>query len=35
VLVVAIDAENLKVTTPLDLELAARLLERRAAAARG
>ena len=35
VLVVAIAAENLKVTTPLDLELAARLLERRAAAARG
>jgi 2-C-methyl-D-erythritol 4-phosphate cytidylyltransferase len=35
VLVVAIDAENLKVTTPLDLELATRLLERRAAATRG
>ncbi len=35
VLVVAIAAENLKVTTPLDLELAARLLERRAAATRG
>lgn len=31
VLVVAIAAENLKVTTPLDLELAGRLLERRAA----
>jgi 2-C-methyl-D-erythritol 4-phosphate cytidylyltransferase len=35
VLVAAVVAENLKVTTPLDLELAARLLERRAAAARG
>jgi 2-C-methyl-D-erythritol 4-phosphate cytidylyltransferase len=35
VLVVAVTAENLKVTTPLDLELAARLLERRAAATRG
>jgi 2-C-methyl-D-erythritol 4-phosphate cytidylyltransferase len=35
VLVVAVAAENLKVTTPLDLELAAGLLERRAAAARG
>jgi 2-C-methyl-D-erythritol 4-phosphate cytidylyltransferase len=35
VLVVAIAAENLKVTTPLDLELAERLLERRAAAPRG
>jgi 2-C-methyl-D-erythritol 4-phosphate cytidylyltransferase len=31
VLVAAIAAENLKVTTPLDLELAARLLARRAA----
>jgi 2-C-methyl-D-erythritol 4-phosphate cytidylyltransferase len=35
VLVVALAAENLKVTTPLDLELAAGLLERRSATARG
>jgi 2-C-methyl-D-erythritol 4-phosphate cytidylyltransferase len=33
VVVAAVSAENLKVTTPLDLELAAELLSRRARAA--